>query len=248
MVIFKVITSENRLEFYKDEKEIQEILFRLQKLKGENLVKILHVYFLKTGELIIVTRFFKNKNLYQYFHRHNWEIPLEKTLKILADVCKAFYQLEGFEIGKEKTFTMVNRTLKPENLMVNTRGKVYLADFGFWDLLTEKGQSFASQEERFRNRVYMSPEEFYDNNCSPKSNVWSLGLIIYECIFGLITWDKSDCPEKTWKNVIDSLEVLRVANPTLRSLLENMLQKDEQKRLDWKGLVEHKALKDLFSF
>jgi serine/threonine protein kinase/Tol biopolymer transport system component len=77
---------------------------------------------------------------------------------------------------------IVHRDIKPENLMVNTKGQVKIMDFGLAQLaartkLTQKGTTLGTID-------YMSPEQVQGEPTDHRTDVWSLGVVLYEMVTG----------------------------------------------------------------
>jgi serine/threonine protein kinase len=75
----------------------------------------------------------------------------------------------------------IHRDLKPGNVLINLEGSVKLTDFGISKTL-ENSTQFCNSFVGTKN--YMSPERILGNDYSYSSDVWSLGLIVYELATG----------------------------------------------------------------
>jgi serine/threonine protein kinase len=103
----------------------------------------------------------------------------EEIKRIAMEVCKAL------EFGHSKA--IIHRDLKPENILISADGSVHLADFGVCYLhaqsdtdairLTQEGETVGSV-------CYMSPEQACGHQLDGRSDIYSLGCIIYEMLTG----------------------------------------------------------------
>src|SRR4051812_32117965 len=96
--------------------------------------------------------------------------------------------------------------MKPANILINTDGLVKLTDFGIaktLDNTTDLTSTFVG------TRTYMSPERILGYNYSFSSDIWSLGLIIYELAVGKFPYKLSD----VFIEYLDSM--LKDPEPTL---------------------------------
>src|SRR6202047_3203928 len=99
-------------------------------------------------------------------------LPLDKAVEIARQLCA------GLAAGHEHG--IIHRDLKPANIMLDGRGRVRITDFGLAGLAAEiKGDA-----ARAGTPAYMSPEQFAGQELTPKSDLYSLGLVLYEVLTG----------------------------------------------------------------
>ena len=77
---------------------------------------------------------------------------------------------------------VMHRDLKPDNIIVNDKHETFLIDLGFATLISPEDP--VSLNERFGTPFYMSPEMMSNKKYNSKSDIWSLGVIYYEMLYG----------------------------------------------------------------
>ena len=127
---------------------------------------------------------------------------------------------------------VVHRDLKPENILINEQLQVKVADFGLAILKGDTGITEASSV--VGTPAYMSPEQISGKMLSPKSDLFSLGVIIFELFSGKHLFLGADAGQ-TLNNILnvknDYLnEQLQPLAEHIRSLLSGLLQKDPADR------------------
>jgi serine/threonine protein kinase len=134
---------------------------------------------------------------------------------------------------------VIHRDIKPANVVVTgQRGRIKLADFGIAYLAhsdhTHAGQMLGSPR-------YMSPEQAMGRQVDGRSDIFSLGVVLYEMLTGHYAFDGNSLPTIVYR-VVNEMPVaatsLRPGLPDeLAGLLMRMLNKDPQARPDARALV-----------
>jgi serine/threonine-protein kinase len=99
-------------------------------------------------------------------------LPADKALEVARKVCA------GLAAAHDKG--VLHRDLKPANVMLDGRGNVVLTDFGLAGLAGE----IAGEDVRSGTPAYMAPEQLAGLEVTPKSDIYSLGLVLYEIFTG----------------------------------------------------------------
>jgi len=107
----------------------------------------------------------------------------EKSIEIARQICL------GLAAAHENN--VLHRDLKPANIMIDGRGRVRITDFGLAGFLDELEQT----ESRAGTPAYMAPEQLTDGKVSARSDIYSLGLILYELFTGKSVFDTNDIEE-----------------------------------------------------
>jgi serine/threonine protein kinase len=104
-------------------------------------------------------------------------------LDLLLAVCQAV--AHGHAAG------VVHRDLKPGNILVGSDGRPKVIDFGIARLLEDDAEGFTETGEFVGTRQYTSPEQCDGGPIGPATDVYSLGVIIYELLGGRLPYDVS---------------------------------------------------------
>jgi serine/threonine protein kinase len=99
-------------------------------------------------------------------------LPADKALEVARKVCA------GLAAAHEKG--VLHRDLKPANVMLDGRGNVMITDFG----LAALAEQIATGDVRSGTPAYMSPEQLEGREVTTRSDVYSLGLVLYEIFTG----------------------------------------------------------------
>jgi len=135
---------------------------------------------------------------------------------------------------------VIHRDIKPANVVVTgQRGHIKLTDFGIAHLLnsdhTQAGQMLGSPR-------YMSPEQAMGREIDGRSDIFSLGAMLYEMVTGHYAFDGDSLPSIVYKVINEQpvpASTLRAQlHPGLASLLTSMLDKSPQARPDARTLAD----------
>jgi serine/threonine-protein kinase len=105
-------------------------------------------------------------------------LPVPRAVHILRQLCA------GLAAAHDKG--VLHRDLKPANVMIDGRGRVRLADFGLAGAMAAEGEGLAGTP------TYMAPELFAGQPTTVQSDVYALGLVLYELFTGIRVWRADD--------------------------------------------------------
>jgi serine/threonine-protein kinase len=109
----------------------------------------------------------------------------DKALQIARQICAGLAGAHAKGI--------IHRDLKPANVMIDGRGHVRITDFGLAGLVA----GFTGAEIRVGTPAYMSPEQLTGREVTPRSDIYSLGLVLYELFTGKAAFDAPTLAELT---------------------------------------------------
>src|SRR2546430_1686245 len=108
--------------------------------------------------------------------RIGW-LPYDKALEIARKLCA------GLAAAHDRG--VIHRDLKPQNIMINKRGEVVIMDFGLAAIASE----LTGPEARNGTPAYMAPEQLKGAAVTNKSDIYALGLVLYELFTGKRPFD-----------------------------------------------------------
>jgi Protein kinase domain len=149
-------------------------------------------------------------------------LPQDKATEISRQICA------GLAAAHERG--VVHRDLKPANVMLDGAGKVRLTDFG----LAGIAATIQGNEIRAGTPAYMAPEQLAGTEVTPKSDIYSLGLVMYEILTGKRAYDAVTLPELMKAREEGALTnpslLVRDLDPLLERVILRCLEKDPTKR------------------
>ena len=144
----------------------------LARLNHPNIIKLLD--YISTAEgCFLVMEFAEGDDLEQKLQRMGL-IPPEQCLPWFVGACK------GLSYAHQKN--IIHRDIKPSNIMVHPSGVTKLLDFGTAKVVD--AQRLTQQGMTLGTVIYMSKEQLLGKPLDPRSDVYSLGVTLYECLTG----------------------------------------------------------------
>ena len=178
------------------------------KLEHPNIIPIYRVG--KSGRVIyFVMKFLRGKPLSSVLAARGSLPPLE-IRKILAEVARALAYAHKKEI--------VHRDIKPDNIMFDEHGHAVVTDFGIAKAasggkLTGTGMSIGTPH-------YMSPEQAKAQPLDGRSDIYSLGVVAYQCLTGAVPFDGEDSFSIGYKHIMEEIPTPPIDTHDKRTLFE----------------------------
>ncbi|MBX7169598.1 MAG: serine/threonine protein kinase [Pyrinomonadaceae bacterium] len=127
------------------------------------------------GVPYLVMEYIEGLPLLDYCQQNN--LDLKERLEIFQKICSA--------VQYAHQHLVIHRDLKPSNILVTEDGSPKLLDFGISKLVTQDGDTIQTQTEfRALTPAYASPEQIKGDTISTATDVYSLGIILYELLTG----------------------------------------------------------------
>jgi tRNA A-37 threonylcarbamoyl transferase component Bud32 len=142
-------------------------------LDHENIVKIID-FGVEDGTYMMVMEFIEGESLKDIIEKWR-QIPANLALVLVHQICM------GLEHAHAKG--IVHRDVKPGNIMLTRSGKVKITDFGLAKLAQAETQHTAANSI-LGTPLYMSPEQAFGESVDQRSDLFSLGTVLYECLTG----------------------------------------------------------------
>ncbi len=176
----------------------------------------------KTSEHTFLTMEFVDGEDLASLMRRIGRLPPDKGVEIARQICA------GLAAAHEHG--IIHRDLKPANIMLDGRGRVRITDFGLASVAAET----ESEDARAGTPAYMSPEQFAGGEVSPKSDLYSLGLVLYEIFTGKRPFDAASIEEMARLREKSAptapSQYVKEVDPLIERVILRCLEKDPAKR------------------
>ena len=188
-------------------------------LDHNNICTIYEIGESEDGQMYMAMALYEGETLQEKIEKG--PLPIEKALDIAIQIA------EGLAKAHEKE--IVHRDIKPANIMITSDGVAKILDFGLAKLsgrtkLTKEGTTLGTV-------AYMSPEQVRGEPVDKRTDIWALGVILYEMIAGKSPFE-ADYEQAIMYSIMNEEPKPISGNvpEELRNIISGALEKDPEKR------------------
>jgi len=181
----------------------------------------LYDYWRDTNGAFLIMRWLSGGSLRQSIQQQPWDT--RQTAKLLDQITAA--------LAVAHRHRVVHRDIKPDNILLDKEGNAYLADFGIakqTDLQTSKDDTGAGTIQ------YAAPEQFQRKDITAQTDVYSLGVMLYEILTGQHPFSGATPSEIVYKHLQEPLPDVTQVRQTLptgvQQIIQDMTAKDPSQR------------------
>ncbi len=154
----------------------------LSLLKHRNIVQIFDVGLGDDGQYFLVMEYVDGKDIgaiQRALEAKRRPLPFDLALHIGAEICEALEHAHTSRGPDGKPMALVHRDVSPSNVLLSRAGEVKLTDFG----IAKRAESESTNSGAVRGKfAYISPEQARNEPLDPRSDVFSVGILMWELI------------------------------------------------------------------
>lgn len=199
-----------------DEKFIRR--FQREALSVSNLShpNIVEVYDVgeEDGQYYIVMEYIEGKTLKQLLYKRG-ALTLPEVIDIMTQLT------DGLSHAHEAY--IIHRDIKPQNIMIEDNGTVKITDFGI--AMAVNATQFTQTNSVMGTVHYLPPEQANGKGATVKSDIYSLGILMYELLTGSVPFKGDNAVEIALKHMKEKLPSIRKQNPLIPQSIENIVIK-----------------------
>src|ERR1044072_808910 len=142
----------------------------------------------------------------------------------LNDIDRIFTQLAD-ALSYAHTHGVIHRDLKPANALIDSQGNIFLTDFGIARLLERASPRLTQTDAIMGTPAYISPEQAQGNDVDQRSDIYSLGIILYEMVTGRVPFVADTPLAVLFKHISDPLPLPSRVKPDIPPSIEKVILK-----------------------
>ncbi|WP_294831166.1 Stk1 family PASTA domain-containing Ser/Thr kinase [uncultured Lactobacillus sp.] len=212
----KVAVKILRLDLQKEPQTLarfQREALATSELSHPNIVMVLDVG-TDHGLPYMVMEYVDGPDLKDYI-RANSPLNLGNIIKIMDQILSA--------MSLAHKHNVIHRDLKPQNILMDKHGNIKIADFGIAVALNQN--SVTQTNSAIGSVHYMSPEQTRGGLVTKQSDIYSLGIILYELITGNVPFNGDSAVSIALKHAQEPIPSIRKQDPNIPQPLENVVLK-----------------------
>ncbi|HET9621487.1 MAG TPA: protein kinase, partial [Kofleriaceae bacterium] len=156
----------------------------LSLLKHRNIVQIYDVGLGDDAQYFLVMEYVDGKDLgavQRSLEARRTRIPFDLALHIAGEICEALEHAHSARAPDGRSMSLVHRDVSPSNVLMSRAGEVKLTDFGIAKRAEQEATGHGAVRGKF---AYISPEQARNEPVEPRSDVFSVGILLWELVTG----------------------------------------------------------------
>ncbi|MFK8011160.1 MAG: bifunctional serine/threonine-protein kinase/formylglycine-generating enzyme family protein [Marinicellaceae bacterium] len=216
----KVAVKVMRLEISENDLDVQRFKHEaktIARLDHPNIIDIYNIGQTSKGEVFYTMPYLNHGDFSNYIIENEQEF-----IQLLKTIC------DGLLFAHNQG--VVHRDIKPENLLFDEFGNVRIADFGI--AITKNGTRMTKEHQIVGSAQYMSPEQARSLKVDVHTDIYSLGIVIYERLTGQVPFDSDESISILVNHVSAKPPKLPPKMRHWQKLIDNCLAKKPSNRYD----------------
>ena len=221
-------------EFSEDATFVAKFRTEAQSAAGLEHPNIVNIYDVgsENGMYFIVMEYVEGITLKTYIEKKG-QLNFKEAISIAIQVGR------GIEAAHQKG--IIHRDIKPQNIIISTEGKVKVTDFG----IARAASSNTIHADVMGSVHYSSPEQARNGFVDGKSDIYSLGIVMYEMVTGRVPFDGDNTVAIAIQHLQEEMIAPSAYAPDLPVSLEKIIMKATMKKADRRYATISDLLVDL---
>lgn len=193
----------------------------LSQIQHPNIVT-LYDYIEKDSEVFLVMEYVEGKCLDDYITNVSGPLPEKRALGIFKQI------LTGVQYAH--SLNIIHRDIKPSNFILSQDNDIKILDFGIAKILGESSKNLTKTGTKIGTVLYMSPEQVKGRNIDFRTDIYSLGITLFQMICGKCPYNNDSPDYEVYSKIVyEELPDVREYYPSVSESLVNVIKKATEK-------------------
>ena len=217
--------------------QIRREIYLMKHIDHPNIIKIKD-NFIENGKYYVVMEFAGNGPLESYVNGHS--VSVNQAMHYFTQIVDALNYLHN-------DCKIVHRDLKADNILITEKNEVKISDFGLSRFIPQDKE--AMMKTRCGSPCYVAPEVIMSNGYTEKTDVWSLGIVLYHMLVGTFPFVDDNIQRLFHKILKDDVYYPKniEEDEVLMDLINGCLKKNPEERFSITQVMEHPCLTRMIS-
>ena len=198
-------------------RRFQREALSISNLSHPNIVEVYDVGE-EDGEYYIVMEYLSGKTLKQLLKKRE-TLTITEVIDIMSQVTSG--------IAHAHEAYIIHRDIKPQNIMIEDNGLIKITDFGI--AMALNATQLTQTNSVMGSVHYLPPEQASGKSSTVKSDIYSMGILMYELITGNVPFKGDNAVEIALKHMKEKIPSVRKMNPAIPQSVENIILKSTAK-------------------
>ncbi|MAU11726.1 MAG: hypothetical protein CL607_18015, partial [Anaerolineaceae bacterium] len=178
----------------------------------------MHDYWRDPHGAYLVMRLLRGGSIRDVLRQHHM-FDVERIAVLLGHIASALHHAHQQQV--------IHRDIKPDNILLDENGIAYLADFGIAKNLSQ--ETNGTRKEIVGSLDYLSPEQARSEPITARTDIYSMGVVLYELLVGEHPFYEVSSVERMYKHISDPLPEITSLEPDLNQAVNEIIQRATQK-------------------
>ncbi|MCD4745495.1 MAG: protein kinase [Bacteroidales bacterium] len=166
----------------------------LSQFQHTNIV-ILYDYIENKNSTLFIMEYVEGKTIDEYILTESGPIPEKKLVSLFTQILNGVYYAHSRNV--------IHRDIKPSNIIITKNENIKILDFGIAKVLNQESLNLTKAGSRIGTALYMSPEQVKGEIVDKRSDIYSLGVTLFQMATGICPYNKTSTEYEVYNKIVN---------------------------------------------
>ncbi|MEI6852999.1 MAG: serine/threonine protein kinase [Bacteroidota bacterium] len=200
----------------------------LSQLHHPNIVSLFDYVETDMG-IFLVMEYVEGMQMDEYIQKVTGPIPEEKVIPLFVQI------LDGVSYAHHRN--VIHRDIKPSNIIITEDGKAKILDFGIAKIISDTSHKLTKTGTKMGTVLFMSPEQVKGSELDKRTDIYSLGITLFQAITGKSPYDDQSSEYEVYKRIVeeplpDAKQFYVGVSPRIENIIKKATAKNRDDRYE----------------